>query len=336
MVNTGRLKVALIADELTTACLRYDCEVVPLTPILNYWTVLRFWRPDLLFVESAWQGNRGAWKYKIASYPDHPQRTNKALARVVSCARELGIPTVFWNKEDGVHFNRFIDSARLFDHVFTVDENCVPRYRAAVGPGVTVDTLSFPVQPRVHFFDGFRFRYNRANFVGSYSHHIHERRREWQNMFFDAATRSNLGLTVFDRNSDRKSSNYRYPELPGVEIRASVPHEATAQVYKDYLVSLNVNTIENSATMYSRRLVEILACGGIAVTNPTPAVERYFAPYCHIVSDAQQGLELFNRLKHGPSREDLERAEAGAIYIQKNHTWAQRLRQVMDVVGARK
>ncbi len=85
--------------------------------------------------------------------------------------------------------------------------------------------------------------------------------------------------------------------------------------------------------MYSRRLVEILACGGIAVTNPSPAVDRYFKDYCHVVHDAEEALELFARLKHGPSPDDLARAEAGARYVLAEHTWAHRLEEIVCVIG---
>jgi len=329
------MKIALIADELTDTCLKYEADVYYVTP-MNYRFVLRFLKPDFLFVESAWHGRRKKWKFKIASYPDHPKRNNKALQKVVAYAKKLGIPTVFWNKEDRVHFDRFIDSAKLFDHIFTVDENCVPRYRAVVPEKVTVNTLIFAVQPALHNFTGFHFKENRANFVGSYSRHIHDRRRAWQEMMFRAASRTGLGVIVYDRNSSRKSTDYRFPELPNMDVKPAVKYADTAQIYKDFLVSLNVNTIEDSPTMFSRRLVEILACGGIAVTNPSPAVERYFKDYCHVVHDEAEMVELFKRVKKGASKEDLERARAGAEYVAREHTWAQRLKEVYDVIGLKK
>lgn len=327
-----RLRIALVSDALTQSSLDAECDVLTVTP-RNYRFALKYGRPDLLLVESAWQGYRNKWKFKIAAYPDHPQRSNAALAQLVAYARDAGIPTVFWNKEDGVHFDRFIDSARLFDHIFTVDENCLPRYRAAVGPAVTVDTLLFAVQPATHSFSGFDFKHNRSNFVGSYSRHIHDRRRVWQDLMFGEALGTGLGVTVVDRNSDRKAAHYRYPDVPDLTVLPAVTHPQTSQVYKDYLVSLNVNTVEDSATMFSRRLVEILACGGIAVTNPSPAVERYFKEYCHVVQGADEMRALFERLKHGPDNDDLERARAGAEYVLREHTWAHRLDEIAAVVG---
>ncbi len=326
------MKIALISDILTYNSLQNETDVKNVTP-RNYKFILRFWKPDILFVESAWQGHKNSWKFKIASYPGYPKRNNHKLQKVVEYAKSLDIPTVFWNKEDGVHFDRFIDSAKLFDHIFTVDENCISKYREVVDSLVTVNTLMFAVQSKIHYFKGFDFKYNRADFVGSYSHNIHNKRRAWQDMMFSTASKTGLGLTIFDRNSERKSKNYRYPTFSNMQIKSSVPYNKTVQVYRDYLVSLNVNTIEDSETMFSRRLVEILACGGIAVTNPTPAVERYFKDYCHVVSNEQETLELFERLKNGPNESDLKRAKEGAEYVAREHTWTHRLEEIMRVVG---
>lgn len=326
----ARLKVAVVSDELTRTTLSHECRVRDLTP-LNYRVLLRYWRPDLVFVESAWHGPRNAWKFKIAAYPDYPERNNEALCRVVTYARDLGIPCVFWNKEDGVHFDRFIDSACLFDTVFTVDENCIPKYRERLGGDARILPLMFAVQPAIHHPSARGPIHPGACFVGSYSHHIHDTRRAWQDMMFAAA--SDFGVTVFDRNSSRKSANYRYPTLPWLDVRKSVPHEGTAAIYRDYMVSLNVNTVQDSGTMFSRRLVEILACGGVAVTNPAVSVERHFQEFCDVVHDEAECRAVFERLRKGLSKGDRERARAGAEYVLREHTWSHRLAEVVEAVG---
>lgn len=323
--------IALVADGLTESSIRHDARVVSLGPIDYRWR-LPFAKVDYLLVESAWLGARERWRYKIAAYPDRPERNNRALARLVTAAKDRGIPTVFWNKEDSVHFDRFIDSAKLFDHVFTVDANAIPRYKAVMGEHASVHTLMFAIQPRTHGFNGFRFKHRRANFVGSYSSENHARRRVWQDALFQAASHSGLGLTVVDRNSGRKASHYRFPSLPGLEIQGSLPHDKTADMYRNYLVSLNVNTVDDSPTMFSRRFVEILGCGGIAVTTPAASVDAMFADYCHVVHGADDAREIFARLRNGPSANDLERARAGAEHVASRHTWAHRLQQIADVV----
>jgi len=326
------MKIALIADALTSNSLEPEADVWHLTP-QNAKIVLKLWKPDMLFVESAWQGHKNRWKYKIAAYTKHKKRHNKKLISLVAYAKKLGIPTIFWNKEDGVHFDRFIESAKHFEYIFTVDENCIPKYKNIVEKNVSVNTLMFAVQPSIHHFTGFHFTSSYANFIGSYSKHIHPERKKWQDMIFEASCEAGVGLEVWDRNSSRKSSDYRYPQSPCMKIHKSIDYIHTEKVYKKYSISLNVNTIVDSPTMFSRRLIEILACGGIVVTNNALSVEKYFKDYCYVVSSKQEALEVLSKLKDGANEIDLKRAEAGAAYVAKEHTWKHRLEQICKVVG---
>jgi spore maturation protein CgeB len=332
-LNGRQLRVAIVADPLTRACLQPECELSDVTP-LNYQEVLAGFNPDFLFFESVWHGYEDSWKFKVASYPWYRFRSNNAVAKLTRYARRLGIPTVFWCKEDGIHFQRFINSAKHFDHVLTVDANCVVRYKKVLGERVSVNVLPFPVQPRFHSFTGFDFKYRGATFLGSYSHHIHGVRRAWQDMAFTSAIQSGLGLTIFDRNSNRHSGIYRYPHLPGASVLPALTHEQTGKAYKEFVVSLNVNTVTDSPSMYSRRLVEILACGGIAVTSPAQSVDLLFKDFCHVVSSPEEAFSLFERLAAvGPDERDLARARAGSEYVLSEHTWAKRLQQIVDWLG---
>ncbi|MBE0501920.1 MAG: glycosyltransferase [Desulfuromonadales bacterium] len=322
--------MALISDELTRSCLQHECKIFNVTP-LNYKLVLKLWKPDLLFVESAWQGAGNSWEYKIAAFPDRPERSNIMLRKVVAYARDLGIPSVFWNKEDSVHFERFISSASLFDTIFTVDTGCVDLYRQRIDRDIMVNSLMFAVQPKIHNFTGVGKRVSSANFVGSYSRHLHDRRRERQDMLLFAAS-STFGLTVYDRNSNRKSVNYRYPDYAGIECKKRVPHHKTADIYKNFLVSLNLNTVDDSETMVSRRLLEILACGGLAVTTPARSVEKHFKDYCYVVDSTAEAEELFFRLRSGYAPQDMAMMEGGAEFILKNHTYAHRLQTILEAI----
>ncbi len=293
----------------------------------NYLAVCQFWKPDILFVETTWRGRWNSWRYKMASYADHPERTNKELARVVAAARDAKIPTVFWNREDGVHFDRFIDSAKLFDRVLTVDEQMIPRYRETLGPDAKIDVMMFAASASLHAprtDDILR----RASFVGSYSSQ-HLERKQWQDKMFRSAQA--IGLTVYDRNSNRKSSQYRYPSYPWVDVVKAVSHARTAEIYRRHAINLNVNTITNSNTAFSRRLVEIIATGSLALTNVTPAVSNIFKQYCIATNDAEEAEQVFKRIsRKGLSKEDITKAREGSDYVMKNHLWRHRLEQILD------
>lgn len=326
----SKLRVALIADDLTRTSLAAECQVANVTPE-NYGILLRCWKPDFLLVESAWNGFAGSWRYRIAAYPDVPRRNNRKLAKVVAAARDRGIPTVFWNREDGVHFDRFVASAVLFDHIYTVDDTCVARYRARAATESNVGVLMFAVQPQIHRPNGEAPILNRAAFVGSYNSRIHPRRLERQQLLF-AATRE-LGLTVYDRNSARRAGDYRFPSLPWLEVRPGVPYAQTAELYRRYSVQLNVNTVETSGTMFSRRLIEIMACGAVAVTTPALSVARLFGDYVQTVGSVEEASAYFHRVgRDGLSRMDRERARAGARHVLGEYRWDQRLQLLADSV----
>lgn len=330
------LKSALVTDHFTTECLSVECRVRSLTPS-NYREVLDGWQPDLVFVESAFHGFRGSWRYELARQPRWLRLTPpQAIFALVEHARARGIPTVFWNKDDGAFFDAFIDVAKAFDHVFTTDESCLDRYRQALPAGVPANVLMMPYQPRFHAFDGFDFRHHAACFMGSYYRRILNERRRFLDMVFGVTEQTGMKLHVFDRNHGRLSNflEFRFPRHRHLTLHPHVAHRETGHVYKSHLVSLNVNSVTGSRTMISRRLLEILACGGIAVTNGSRAVDTYFRDFCHVIETHEQAGELFARLmKHGPSPEDLQRAEAGARYVAREHSWARRLESLCASIG---
>jgi hypothetical protein len=330
------LKMALVTDYFTTDCLSVECQIKCLTR-QNYQDIIRNWKPDLVFVESAFHGVGGNWRYELARQPRWLRWTRpKAIFQLVDFARSQGVPTVFWNKDDGAFFDAFIDVARAFDHVFTTDIASIERYRHHLRPSTSVNVLMMPYQPRFHYFDGFRFQHREICFTGSYYRRLLNERRRFLEMVMDACSRAGMKLNVFDRNHDRLSRyfEFRYPSSPCLRIHPKVPHRETERVYKNYVLSLNVNSVTDSETMCSRRLLEILACGGIAVTNPSRVVDRHFRDYCHVVSTLAEAFELFSRIKRdGPTKEDLARAAAGAEYVRQHHTWTQRLEQICTVAN---
>ena len=331
----ARLKIALVSDYFTADCLSIECRVKVMTPA-NFREVIESWKPDLVFVESVFHGVGGAWRYELARQPQWLRlRKPTSIYRLVEYARARGVPTVFWNKDDGVFFDTFIDVARAFDYVFTTDSTCVERYRERVPAHVPVNVLAMPYQPAFHHFTGFDFTLKEACFTGSYYRRILNERRRFLDMVFGACDDTQLRLNVFDRNHARLSRHFefRFPSRDQLTVHASVPHRETAAVYKAHIVSVNVNSIVDSDTMCSRRLLEILACGGIAVTNPSRSVERSFREYCHVVATREAAAELLTRLRHGPTDADKERAAAGAEYVRRHHTWAHRLEALAEVVN---
>lgn len=324
------LHIALVSDELTATALDQDVYKTYHLTSKNWFWCFNIFKPDLIIVESCWNGSKDKWRYKVANYPDYPERSNADLLRLLELADKYNIPAVFWNKEDGAHFNRFINSASLFKYVLTVDANCVERYQAILGNKVKVGVLPFAVQPKFHHPTILPPRYRQSLFVGSYSQHIHDARRQWQDMAFTAA--SAYGLTIVDRNSDRKSDVYRYPDLPNMTIKPAVPYPKTGKLFRQYSHCLNVNTVTDSPSMFSRRLIEIMACGRLAVTNPSLAVSTRFEGMCEVINSKEEADELFAQLAKGYTKQQKEMMRYASQHVLENYNYDAWMQRIIDFI----
>ena len=101
---------------------------------------------DLLFVESAWNGQQGAMGRQDVG-PEHAGPS--PLAQLTAWCREQGIPTVFWNKEDPPHYDDFLAAAKLFDFVFTSDATKIEDY-VKISDTTAWHVLPFAAQPLIH------------------------------------------------------------------------------------------------------------------------------------------------------------------------------------------
>ena len=110
-VIDGIPTILAIMDEFSSTALSADANLLQPTP-KNWQTLLDQHQVDLLIVESAWVGNNGSWHRKVGWYSEDEITDLEAL---VNACRERNIPSLFYNKEDPVHFNRFSKTSALFD-----------------------------------------------------------------------------------------------------------------------------------------------------------------------------------------------------------------------------
>ena len=324
------LKVAAIFDEFSLECFRPDCGIITFRPD-NWEPILSRERPHLLLVESAWKGNGGAWEYRVAQY-NYPGA--EELAALVQWCRERGIPSAFWNKEDPVHFDRFIETAKLFDVVFTTDANCIPRYRQAVGHE-RVYALPFAAQPRLHNpirVPGYRGK--PVCFAGSYYRNRHPKRQEEMDWLLDAAM--DFGLEIYDRGYGQKgrgTENFVFPERFAQAIVGGASYREIVKVYKQYRVFLNVNSVTDSPTMFSRRVFELLACGTPVVSTPARGLQDLLGEEAvRVVASRREAEHALRRLLD----DDVLRERlglAGQRLIAGAHTYAHRLQEIASRVG---
>jgi SAM-dependent methyltransferase len=326
----GRLRVAAILDEMSAACFAPECDLIPLT--------LESWReqlddrdPDLLLVESAWNGNDGEWQYRIAKYPRKDLLGLPALRTLLDGCRERGIPTAFWNKEDPVHFDRFAEAASLFDHVFTTDGNCVERYRALPGER-TVAVLPFAAQPRIHNPTAVVDERSASPcFAGAWYRDRHPDRRRSLEALLDAARPH--GLVIYDRRFGGDDGVFGFPERFQPHVLGHLPYERVLDVYKSHRVFLNANSVAGSPTMCSRRVFELAACDTPILSTPATALPALFGDDSVVeAADEASAADALERLL-GDEGERSRRARAARRTVFAEHTYAERLATIAEATG---
>lgn len=327
------LRVAAVLDTFSESSFGPECDLVTFRPD-NWEAVLTRQPPHLLLVESAWQGNGGAWQYQVGTYSYAESVGLPPLSALVAWCRERGIPTVFWNKEDPVHFDKFKQAAQLFDVVLTTDADCIGRYRALPHLRARrVEALPFAAQPRLHHPISLRdTREPVPAFGGTYYRNRHPERRAQLEVLLDAARPS--GLVIFDRTHGQESDSVGFPERFAPHIRGGLPYDEMVAAYKRYRVFLNANSVVASPTMFSRRVFELLACGTPVVSTPSAGMQELFGDIVDAVDTADAARAAIGRLL---TDDDLwrQRSAAGIRRVHGEHTYAHRLARVAELAGYR-
>lgn len=322
------ITLGLIADRFTTDTLASAVKVVPLSPE-NWQQELAQQPIDALFIESAWEGNDGQWHRKVGYYSEEEFAPLSAL---LDHCRRRGIPSLFWNKEDPVHFERFRRTASLCDHVFTTDSRRIIPYLATTGAVTrTASSAPFYVSPKIHnLLPSTRQWHPTAAYGGTYYGDRYPERTEYLDKIMSAA--APLGLTIYDRQHDDPASPYKYPAGLAGYVTGGLSYEEMIQAYKAHPVQINVNSVLDSPTMFSRRVIEAAACGAAIVSGPGLGVNRYLDDTVHVVSTESEAAQALESLLHSPAYR-WRVALKGARAIMRAHTTQHRLVQMLRTAG---
>ncbi len=322
------LTIGLIADQFTTDTVSSAIKTLSLSP--EKWREELAQKPiDALFVESAWKGNGGQWHRKVGYYSDEEFEPLEALLKY---CRQQNIPTIFWNKEDPVHFERFRKTASLCDHVFTTDSRHIIPYLATPNAKtLTASSCPFYASPQIHnLLPSIRPWQNTAAYGGTYYGTRYPERTEYMDKIMSAA--APLGLSIYDRQHADPDSPYKYPSGLGGYVAGGLSYTEMIQAYKAHPVQINVNSVLDSPTMFSRRVMESAACGTPLVSGPALGMNRYLEGAAHVIqteTDAAQALE--NLLRHPAYRWRI--ALRGARAVMRAHTTQHRLVQMFRTAG---
>lgn len=312
------IKIAAIMDEFTSLCFDPEANIYHVTP--EHWQseILEF-KPDVLFIESAWLGKDGLWQTKIS-------HQSIELINLIKFCDENNIRSVFWSKEDPVHFGTFLGVAELVDIVFTTDIDCIQKYKKHLGHD-RVYLLCFAAQPTIHNPIEVYERQDRFNFAGSYYLKYPIRQRDFE--VLSKVAQDYRGLDIFDRNFNKPHPHYEFPERYQSMIIGTLQPSEIDKAYKGYVYGINMNTIKQSQTMFARRVFEMLASNTIVLSNYSRGVRLLFGD---LVICSDEAVELSRQLEK--CTEDLLTQKKyklqGLRKVLSHHTYQHRLKYVLE------
>lgn len=319
---TSDLTVASILDEFTSECLSHEVNLVEVTQE-SWQAQIKESTPDFLLVESCWKGNNGNWGTLTKG-----SGGGKKLSGLLRYCKEKKIPTVFWNKEDPPHYEKFGPIAKLFDLAITTDINMVPRYKADFG--IDVYPLSFGAQPKIHNPMRVIQRKPKAVFAGSYYGDKPKRCLDF-NEVMGELKKAKVSFDIFDRNYQRNIEKFEFPKDYRDNIIGNLLPEEVWKAHKGYKYQVNMNSVQDSATMFARRVYESLASGTPVISNESIGVHELFGdvvimPGERTITDQLKDLEASPRTYE-------ELARRGVRAVMREHTYGHRIQELCQLLG---
>ncbi len=322
-LKQNRPKVATILDRFSFDSLKFEFELHPI-PRKSYKQFFEENDFDFVFMESFWASHNDDWRFAMSS---NNSPMGDELNTMIEFVKEKGIKTVFWNKEDPINYDTFIQSAKRFDYVFTSDVNIIPRYIEDCGHE-RVFPLEFACEPRLHNPIRNRLGLKDLSFAGAWYARGHENRKEQIRMLLDASME--YDLDIFDRFFDDDSPN-KFPKKYQRFVRGSLSYDEARTTYRMYKAVLNVNTIQDSPTMFSRRVYEVLASSSYVISTPSLGVERFEHGVSVVGTSDEASKEISKILDDKMYRE--KESHLGHRKVMTEDTYRKRVEFICEKIG---
>ena len=314
-------KVACILDEFSYNCFKSELDLYPISRD-NYIKQLKSINPDILFVESAWHSYQGDWG--IAHQLED-------VKKILMYCKRRGITTIFWNKEDPVHFDDFIKKAVRFDYIFTTDDMSVSNYKKYTKKN-NVFPLMFAAEPKIHnpIREKDIKRCDKSVFAGTfYRNKYPDRLKSLMEIMYVAR---DYGLDIYDRNYLLKNKNYSYPNMYQKNIVGNLPYNEINKAYKGYKINININSVTESSTMFSRRVFEVLACNTPVVSNYSIGIKKVFGDIVQMGKNIADFANIYEKLYNDNEYyEDI--CTRGVREVLSKHTYKNRVEEIFDMIG---
>jgi len=328
-IDPDKLTVTTIFDTFTKKCFSPEFNI--LSPTTENWKALtEQYSPQALFVESAWSGNNGSWMNLVGKVNE---KNVQLLSELVIWYKRKNKPAIFWNKEDPVYFDFFLEAAKQFDYIFTTDADCIPKYQELTKCR-NIYALPFAAQPEIHNPIARKPRNGKVCFAGTYYNEQFAERKIDLDILLKPAL--DYGLEIYDRNfgtTGKGSEQFRFPEIYHASVKGNLAYTEMIETYKEYKVFLNVNSVRYSPTMFARRVFEILACGTPVISSYSKGIINLLGEGTVLISECEKDTrEHLDRLL-GDQHFWWEQSLKGIRKVMEHHTYQNRTNLIFSVTG---
>lgn len=329
-INPALQNFMCVLDTFTRSCFAPEFNIIAPAPE-NWKKAMENYRIDGVFVESAWHGNDDTWQGLTSNYAG--PRNLEAMTAMIGAARKAGITTFFWNKEDPVHYSRFIETARLFDHVFTSDAEIISKYREQLGHS-RVYALPFAAQHKIHHPVRENSRRKSVSFAGTYYNFTHvERKIDMDHLLKPAM---DFGLEIFDRNfgaTGIQAEQFGFPAIYKKAVKGKLDYQEMLEAYRDFKVYLNVNSVKYSSTMFARRVFELLACGTPVISNYSKGIVDMLGEGTVFISESEEDTRKYLEKLLGDPMYWWKCSLHGMRTVLEHHTYMDRTEDIFRITG---
>lgn len=318
------MKIACILDDFSFESYKFEADFLQLDP-KTWKSQLSDFKPDFIFVESAWRGGNGKWFRKISEISNE-------IIEVASWAEQNKVPMVFWHKEVPPHIATFMLVSTLFDYIFLTDADCIEEYKKRVGHS-NVFFLPFACQPKIHNPVQSEPRANAMIYAGTYypEYKYPDRHENFRDIFGVLAPK--IQIDIFDRSAGK--GNYTFPKEFLPYIKGSLPFPEVSRAYRRYRYGLNMNSVKNSSTMCSRRVFELIASNTLVIGNFSQAVRKRFGELTICSDDPKYVQNRFDLLQSDETKRDSVQLNA-LRKVMEECTYTKNILDVLSVLSGKK
>jgi len=258
---------------------------------------------DILLLVSTWRGVDGSSWQGVTTRSS--KKRELLFDEILPFYRQLNIPIVFYSKEDPPNYNHFLPFAQQADYVFTSAAEMIPKYQQDCPNAKTIDVLPFGINPKNHSPIGSQqgTLQRTVPFAGSWFNHKYQDRGLWGSEILDAVVASeNYDLLVFDRNSHLHDPRYKFPSRYAHAITPAIDHQPLLDIQRRVDVSINLNSVSNSSSMFANRAIELQAQGTFVLSNYNVGLNSRY-PHVHVSNGFTDTLAALNTLDEAQIRQ---------------------------------